>query len=287
MTQYPDLETLVGEVADLRPLSSVALRIIELSESERFSAHELATVIASDQALTAKLLRLANSAYYGFARRITTVRDAVVLLGFRAVRSTTLVACVIDTSHGSKSGAANLDYEAFWRFSVSTGMIAEVLGRAEGTQQDHAFTAGVLHNIGRLALDEHLPEAFAECMRRSSDMGEHLHESQRAILGFSDAELGARLAERWSFPRELVDAVQYHAAPPHEASTHGGLTAFVARARLLAVSYGLPDGLFAHPAADLPEEWTHPPLSVALRREGGLEGLLERTEAFLETALPA
>lgn len=77
----PELDLLIAEVAELRPLPAVAVRALEIAEGEHFSAHELAQAISADQALTAKLLRLSNSAYYGFPRRITTVRDAVVLLG--------------------------------------------------------------------------------------------------------------------------------------------------------------------------------------------------------------
>ena len=88
--RHPTLNEVVNEVADLRPLGAVATRILEITEDDRFSAHELAQVIATDQALSAKMLRLSNSAYYGFPRTISTVRDAVVLLGFRAVRSATL-----------------------------------------------------------------------------------------------------------------------------------------------------------------------------------------------------
>ena len=84
-SRLPTLDELMGEIADLRPLSAVATNILEITEGDRFSAQELAQVLATDQALTAKMLRLANSAYYGFPRRINTVRDAVVLLGFRAV----------------------------------------------------------------------------------------------------------------------------------------------------------------------------------------------------------
>ena len=153
---YPTLDELVNELADMRPLGTVATRVLELTEGDQFSAHELATVISSDQALSAKVLRLSNSAYYGFPRRISTVRDAVVLLGFRAVRSATLASCVIDALPPGQV----VEYERFWHFSVSVGMLAEVLGRAERLHQDKAFTAGVLHNIGRLALDQRLPEAL-------------------------------------------------------------------------------------------------------------------------------
>jgi HD-like signal output (HDOD) protein len=91
------LAEVVTTIADLHPMQVVGTRILEVTEGEQFSAHQLAQVISADQALTAKMLRVANSAYYSYPRRITTVRDAVVILGFRAVRSATLASCVMDT----------------------------------------------------------------------------------------------------------------------------------------------------------------------------------------------
>jgi HD-like signal output (HDOD) protein len=90
---------LSASITELRPLPAAALAILRITEHDRFSAHELATTISSDQAPTSKLLRLANSAYYGFPPTIETVSDAVVPLGFRTVRATTLASCVIDTLH--------------------------------------------------------------------------------------------------------------------------------------------------------------------------------------------
>src|SRR5262249_52918304 len=152
----------------------------------------------------AKTLRLANSAYYGFPRRITTVRDAVVLLGFRAVRAATVATCLVDAIPGSNS----LDYNEFWHYSLAVGSTAELLSRAEGTGHDEAFTAGVLHNIGRLALDQFLPQAFAEAVYRSREHHMTVPDAERALLGFTDSELGGALAEHWNFPQPLVDAVR-------------------------------------------------------------------------------
>ena len=156
-----DIDVLIGEISDMQPLPVVAVRVLEIADGQQFSAHELSQAIAADQALTAKVLRLSNSAYYGFPRRITTVRDAVVLLGFRAVRSATLASCVIDTVPGGKV----LDPMEAWRYSMVVGLLAEVLARASKRHQDEAFTAGILHNIGRLALDQHRPTKLAEAKR--------------------------------------------------------------------------------------------------------------------------
>ncbi len=279
--QHPTLDEVVNEVADLRPLGAVATRILEITEDDRFSAHELAQVIATDQALSAKMLRLSNSAYYGFPRTISTVRDAVVLLGFRAVRSATLASCVIDAMEGT----TNLDYRDFWHFSVSVGMLAEVLGRATDSHQSEAFTGGVMHNIGRLALDQHFPEALSESLAHANEHHVDLHEAERTVIGFDDARLGGALALHWNFPQPLVEAVAGHATEESELSDPQDATAHVVRARLFARSHGLPDGIEQRRRTAPPADWTVPPVSVALSQSGGIDGLLARVDAFLESAL--
>ena len=282
MQSHPTLDELVNEIAELQPLPTVAAQILSITEDDRFSAHELATLIASDQALTAKMLRLANSAYYTFPRRIVTVREAVVLLGFRAVRSATLVSCVI----GAAPRSTNISYGSFWQFSMCVGMLSEVLSRAENAHQDHAFTAGVLHNIGRLALDQHVPEIFGQVIEQARAQGVSIHDAERSMLGFTDAEVGGALTLHWNFPPELVDAVANHAQPPSAAIDPTSLVAFTVRARAFARAYGLNDGVELLERTDTPSEWTTPPLSVTLSQAGGMETMLDKVDAFLETALP-
>jgi HD-like signal output (HDOD) protein len=265
----------------MRPLGAIATRVLELTEGDKFSAHELATVIASDQALSAKMLRLSNSAYYGFPRRISTVRDAVVLLGFRAVRSATLASCVI----GALPPGQALDYERFWHFSVSVGMLAEVLGRAEHVHQDEAFTAGVLHNVGRLALDQRLPQGLQLAVRLAERDGITLHDAEQQVMGFTDADLGGALALHWNFPEPLAESVARHMSDVDQLPDERSLAAFVVRARLFCRSYGLSDGAEPPRRSEPPMEWGRPPVSVAMRRAGGMDGVLERAEAFLDHTL--
>lgn len=277
----PTLDEVVNQVADLRPLSAVVARILQITEDDRFSAQELAQVIAADQALTAKMLRLSNSAYYGFPRRITTVRDAVVLLGFRAVRSATLASCVIE----AMEGAEVLDYRDFWHFSVTVGMLAEVLARAGKAHRDEAFTAGVMHNVGRLALDQQLPDALRESLAYAKAHDVSLHEAERQVIGFGDNELGGALTLHWNFPEPLIEAVASHTLRPEQLPNPESLAAYVVRARLFARSYGLPDGVEQTRRVDPPIEWTTPPLATSLRQYGGFDGVLDRVDAFLESAL--
>ena len=205
------------EIAELRPLPSVALRVLEIAESEHFSAHELAQAIGTDAALTAKMPRLANSAYYGFPRRISTVRDAVVLLGFRAVRSATLATCVIDTM----PRGAQIDDRTFWHFSITVGMLAEVLARSTRRHADEAFTAGVLHNIGRLALDQQRPDALRRAMATFRNDG-RIHE-------FADrcVRLGATCLFDAPFCPGLKHLVDHSTGPEDAHCTAFGVEAHV------------------------------------------------------------
>ena len=280
MDPNAELDQLISEVTELRPLPAVAVRALEIAEGEQFSAHELAQAISADQALTAKLLRLSNSAYYGFPRRITTVRDAVVLLGFRAVRSATLASCVIDTL----PGGTVLDAMTAWRFSVTTGLLAEVLSRATQTHQDEAFTAGVLHNIGRLALDQQRPRELLASRNLARQQGLTLVEAQRLVLGFTDADLGGALALHWNFPDALANAVAHHHLDMDALPDPKSVTAFVIRARLFARSHGINDGFDVPEEPETPEaEWNSGRVSTALNQSGGIDGILERVSAFMQS----
>ena len=275
------LDEVINDIAGLQPLGAIATQILAITESDRFSAHELAKLISSDQALSTKMLCLSNSAYYGFPRAITTVRDAIVLLGFRAVRSATLASCVID----AVPGGANLDYQQFWRYSVTVGMLAELLARVEDTPHDEAFTAGVIHNIGRLALDQYAPEQFRQALELARESEMSLLDAEREVLGFTDAELGGGLALHWNFPPPLVDAVAHHHLNVYALPEPQSLAASVVRARLFVSSLGICDGTAQAVTSAPPAEWTVPPISVALDRGGGVDGVLERVGAFMETTI--
>ena len=277
----PELDLLVNEIAELRPLPVVALRVLELAEGDRFSAHELAQTVSADQALTAKILRLSNSAYYGFPRRITTVRDAVVLLGFRAVRSATLASCVIEALPGGQV----LDPVQAWRFSVSVGMLSEVLSRATREHTDEAFTAGVLHNIGRLAMDQHRPDDLRRCIEIAQTRGWTIAQAERQVLGFTDAEVGGALALHWNFPPALADAVAHHNLDVNALPDPKTVAAFVIRARLFARASGLTDGVEQLSTDQPSSDWNVPPLSRSLAQTGGIAGIAERVAAFVESAV--
>ncbi len=277
---HPEIDLLISEIAELQPLPVVAVRVLEIADGQQFSAHELSQAIAADQALTAKVLRLSNSAYYGFPRRITTVRDAVVLLGFRAVRSATLASCVIETVPGGKV----MDAMQAWRYSMVVGLLGEVLARASKRHQDEAFTAGILHNIGRLALDQHRPAQLAEAKRIAEERSLPAAEAETEVFGFTSSEVGGALALHWNFPPELAEVVRHHQLDVNALPDPESLSAYVIRARMFARAASITDG-FEQPVTEKPASvWEQPPVQKQMLQSGGLDGILERVNAFLASA---
>ena len=151
--------------------------------------------------------------------------------------------------------------------------------------QDEAFTAGVLHNIGRLALDQHRPEALQAARRRAAECGVMVHQAERALFGFSDADLGAGLATHWNLPAELVDAVARQDLDLDQLPAGDSLAGCLVRARIFARAQGLTDGVEPLRHEIPANEWTVPPIASALLRAGGWEGNGERADAFVDAAI--
>ena len=277
--QREALRRFAAEIADLRPLPAVAMQVLATSERGPASARDLADLIATDQVLAARLLRLANSAYYGVSREISTVQEAVVLLGFRQVRSTAVAASIL----GAMPPATSIDYGEFWEFSVTVGLVAELTAESYGTSSEHAFSAGILHNIGRLALDQYAPALLADAIADASERHTSVHEAQRVLLGYTDADLGGEIAAAWLFPPDLVEAVASHTRPSTMFPDRTGLAAITAQARVFAQSQGLSDGVDCYSVIEPDQQWTRPPLSDALHRAGGVAALAARAAAFAQS----
>lgn len=231
---------IVLRVQRISTLPGVVTRVMQMVENPETSAEDLESVIATDQALAAKVLRLVNSPYYGFPRRVSTISQAIVILGFNTVKSLALSASVFDAFHGR--GAA-LDRPVHWRHSIETGILGQIL--AEGrTRGDEAFVAGILHDVGKVALDQNLPDEYREVHRRVAEGG-RLRACETAVFGAEHAEVGGWIGEAWNFPVQIVETIAYH-HEPERAREASLLVHVVAAANVLVRS--------ADPAA-IPAPW--------------------------------
>jgi len=218
-------------VDDIPTLPPVLLQVWEITARKDASAADLARAMEADPGLTGAILRLANSAYFGFPHKIASVKQAIVVLGFETVRSLATGASVFRAfGNGDRPG---VDATSFFRHSLVTAMGTRLLIERRWPQiASAAFCAGVLHDLGKLVIAEFLPWAEAE-IRAKTESGAVLEEAEEATLGMSHAEIGAWFAGRWNFPAELAAAVRWH-HEPGGAQEHERFAAAVHLADLLA-----------------------------------------------------
>ncbi len=208
-----DLDSVVQSVNELPSLPQVALEVMRLTRDPNTSARELNDVICQDQALTANMLRLANSAYYGFPRLIGTVGEAVVLLGFQTVRSIILTAALGDTL-SKEVKAYSLEKGELWRHSIGVATAGRMIAMKAGYKyQDLAYTAGLLHDVGKIVLADYLDIYCTEVMEKVSADKVSFSDAECEILGIDHAQTGGEVAKKWNFPAEIVEAITYHHTP--------------------------------------------------------------------------
>ncbi|MBK8165870.1 MAG: HDOD domain-containing protein [bacterium] len=201
-------EIILRHSGELPALPKAACHIMAVIEDPRTTATRLEKALAMDQTLTAKVLRIANSPFYGAARQITTVSEAIVRLGFVAIRNWTLVTAA--RSVFLAPGAGML-YQKIWRQSVLSAMGSQLVAQAVGrVQPESVFIGGLMQNIGQLVLARSHPELFQEILAESVESGQPYHEVELRVLGFDHGELGALLLREWNLTEDLEDAVRWH-----------------------------------------------------------------------------
>lgn len=198
LKQLPSLPTVVSEL-----LSSFA--------NEDVNVDQIASQIARDQGLTARVLRVANSSFYGLQSKVGSIHEAVVVLGFRAVRSMVLAVGVNGAFRADQ--CPGFDAPAYLRHGVGVGLAARILAPLAKQNPELAFTAGLLHDIGELVLASNFSKPYSEALAYRAQHDVALPEAEQAVLGITHAEVGALLAETWRFPPALRQAVADHHAP--------------------------------------------------------------------------
>ena len=206
------LNALVRQVRGLPALPETVLRVMQITEDPKAGITDLAEVLISDQALAARVLKLANSAFYGSSRRIGTVSSAVVILGMRTTRNLVMAASCEALLEGEVAGYG-LPRGVLLRHSLACASAAQALAkRAKYRGMEEAFVAGLLHDIGKVVMNAYERDQFGEVLVMVSG-GMTYFEAERAVFGFDHAEAGGCLLERWNLPLALVSAVQHHHAP--------------------------------------------------------------------------
>ena len=234
------LRIIEDELQDLPPLPAVIVRVMQTVNDPATSASDLNRLISADQALASKILRLVNSSYYGFPRKISTVTNAVVILGFNTVRNLTTSLGVFNAfdSHGQKTA---LNREQFWAHSLGTAVAASAVAKRKGIGSkavEEVFIGGLLHDIGKLFLDQYFPDQYAIAMKLAGAAKISIWESEKTALGVGHALVGKRIAEKWNLPPSLTSMITLHHQPAF-AKEYFELTATIQAADHVARKLGL------------------------------------------------
>ena len=207
-----NMQQLIIQSSALGSLPAVVVRISEAIDDPKSTAMSIGRVINEDPALTARLLKVVNSPFYGFRAKVDTVYRAIALIGHSELRNLVLGTSAIKVFGNVSSDLINI--ATFWRRSLYTGVLARVIASYRRQKEiERYFIGGLLTDIGSLLLYTQEPKLASECMEVMSESSLSLVEVEKDIYGFTHAELGGALLEKWSLPPMLCNVVAHHLEP--------------------------------------------------------------------------
>ena len=219
-------ESIIKKVRDIPSLPEIVTKVMLLVQNPNSSAFQLANIIASDAGLTSRVLRLVNSAFYGFPKQISSIQHAIAILGFTTLRGLVLSSSIFKIFAPSHNEVKLLDYKRLWRHSVMTAVVAKsVCKYLHYANEEHIFSASILHDIGKIILDQYDHVNYILALSNSTfskDLERSLLSEER-FCGITHPEVGFALAEHWNLPDDISYSIKYHhepeSVPPDLAQT--------------------------------------------------------------------
>jgi HD-like signal output (HDOD) protein len=219
------VKKLVERVQGLPTLPAMLNGLNQMLLNPKTSAKEVAQLISSDPSLTSKVLRVVNSSFYGFPNRITTITHGIVILGFNTIKSIVLSSTIFDVFRRAvKPG--DFDRNEFWKHSIGCGAAAKAIGRRlHYPMLEELFIAGLLHDVGKIVMDQFLPDKFQEVVALVRERDILIYDAELAVLGATHADVGAWLFEKWNLSKGLIETTRCHHNPAlaGEHSRHSGI----------------------------------------------------------------
>ena len=252
MTISPEtLERRIDGIHNLPTLPDMYEKVQDVIRRPNSNARDVGAVVAEDPALTGRLLRMVNSAFYSLVREITTIDQAVVVLGMRELEHAVLATSILKVFAGRDTNPL-FNVQEFWKHALGTAVASREISRRLGAGKPHEmFTMGLLHDIGKLVLDLFFTNDFGQVLEEVQKGRRPIVEVEREVLGVTHADVGGILARKWSLPDALVEVIQYHHAPL-ESETCQQEAAVVNLADMLcrAKSWGFPGDPFVPELAE-------------------------------------
>jgi putative nucleotidyltransferase with HDIG domain len=204
--------TILDKLHQLPAMPQVVQEVMGSFTNPNIGSAMLAHKIELDQGLSSRVLRVANSSFYGLAREVGSIQDAVTVLGFDTVRSLVVSAGFMEAFFNSASGDL-FDRHAYWMRNFRVASYTEALAQCLGGARQLSFTSGLFHDVGQIVMCICIPEKFSEILAQQKASGQSLVEVEREVLGFDHSVIGAEMARRWNFPPKIEHAIHYWRTP--------------------------------------------------------------------------
>ncbi|MDE3076122.1 MAG: HDOD domain-containing protein [Chloroflexota bacterium] len=238
-TQGSELETVLARIGTLPTPTRVFDQVTSMLANPKTSAKEIAEVVSADQSITARLLKMVNSPFFGLAEEVTTVSRAITIIGFGALRNLILASSLMDLFTSRLKGRAFFNIELLWTHSWATGVAARAIAKRTGhsAEAEEYLVAGLMHDVGKLALLQYLPERVEAILEKVVRQRCLFIEGEREVLGTDHTVIGAAIADQWRLPAALRDVIAMHHVPSQAADVARAATVqladVMARALLL------------------------------------------------------
>ena len=203
----------LDRIDDLPTLPVIAMEVNTMLQDYNTSVQDLSKVIENDQALVPRILKLVNSSFYGFKSKIANIDRAIILLGFNTIRNAIISVAVIDALSMKKINVEGFDIKEFWTHSIAVAVISRYLsGITRSCAAEDAFTAGLLHDIGKIVIAQYFSDIFKKILESIKINSISFYEAEKKEIPINHARLGTYLAKKWKLPESLADTTRYHHA---------------------------------------------------------------------------
>ncbi len=209
MDQEKAKQLIFENIKNLPTLPDIVKKLIRLIQDERTSASDLSKLISCDQAMSLRLLKVANSAYYGFLKEVATIQHAIVILGFEEVKRLSLGIGMINFMSGINDVSFRL-LQDLWKHSVGCSLATDIISKKIDVDPDITTTASLLHDIGKLVLDNVFCKEYTLVMDKVTTEGLYPLDAEKNIFGFDHADVGLWLCSKWKLPPALILPIAYH-----------------------------------------------------------------------------